>query len=146
MSKYNQAYRRVAEMYMVILEGIEAFDKKVKMFTPDAIAMRRELIERRDDWRLYMGVLYAHKLMEENRLSNAEISQLGVQSLFQVVTQATTSLSSHSKVKNLPFAMMRTIIAIGTKYHKRLVEEQAAAIYQAANKLTGGKMEELISA
>lgn len=130
MSKYNQTFNRIAKMYSVILDGIEAFDKKVKMYTPDSIQMRRDLIERRDDWRLYMGVLYAHKLMEDNRLSNAEISQLGVESLYKVAIVATVNIPSSSKVKNLPFPIMRSIIEIGSKYHKRLVEEQAAAINQ----------------
>ena len=138
MSKYNQAFDRVAEMYSAILEGIEAFDKKVKMYTPDSIAMRRELIDRRDDWRLYLGVLYAHKLMEDNRLSNAEISQLGVQSLYQTAAYATTNLSSNTKVKDLPYSMMRIIIEIGTKYANRLVKEREAEILSLVQSLPKG--------
>lgn len=138
MRKYDQAFSRIAEMYSVILEGIEAFDKKVKMYTPDSIQMRRDLIERRDDWRLYMGVLYAHKLMEDNRLSNAEISQLGVQSLYQVTVNATTNLGSYSKVKNLPFPLMRSIIEIGTKYANRLVKEREAEILSLVQSLPKG--------
>lgn len=138
MSKYNQAFSRVAELYSTILENIEAFDKKVKMYTPDSIHMRRDLIERRDDWRLYMGVLYAHKLMEDSRLSNADISQLGVQSLYQVTVNATTNLDSYSKVKDLPFPLMRSIIEIGTKYANRLVKEREAEILSLVQSLPKG--------
>lgn len=123
MNQYNRAFFDKLNLYKRTVEELAQFDKKVRMFTEESKKQRAILKDRRDDWRLYMGILFAYKLMEDKRLSTHQVAELAIDGLYAMVENNTKSMVRAVSVKNITPSLMTPLIILGTKYANMMARE-----------------------
>lgn len=122
MATYKQDFEDKLKIYIVACNEVTEFQERKHVWNKETIEQSQALRHRRDDWRLYTGVLFAYKLYEEGKLNMRQIAELSEHNLHQIVLSCTKSMVRYVPVTGNTPEVMALIITIGTKYAK-MVEE-----------------------